>query len=189
MEQRPRFRPDPFKAENFYYNEEHDYCVCPMEQKMRRIENRRVKIASGYVSESARYRAVRREGCPLRCLCFKAKGGQDDRIEPQAQEIQAKSQRVALLRERAETQGTKMRRTGSRVRADKIQHELQTFPPFWEGQGPYGLLLSCHCLQYKKDVCNNDKSRHGSFPFLFAFQQVSKNWTQVSKNWTLCGVK
>ena len=30
MEQRPRFNPDPFKAENFYYNEGHDFCVCPM---------------------------------------------------------------------------------------------------------------------------------------------------------------
>ncbi len=33
-----------------------------------------VKTASGYVSENARYRAVRCEGCPLRCRCFKAKG-------------------------------------------------------------------------------------------------------------------
>ncbi len=45
-----------------------------MGQKMRRIGNRHVKTASGYVSESARYRAIRCEGCPLRCLCFKAKG-------------------------------------------------------------------------------------------------------------------
>ena len=34
MEQRPRFKPDPFKAENFYYNEEQDFCICPMGQKM-----------------------------------------------------------------------------------------------------------------------------------------------------------
>ena len=74
MEQRPRFNPDPFKAENFYYNEGHDFCVCPMGQKMRRIGTKRVKTASGYVSENARYRAVRCEGCPLRCRCFKAKG-------------------------------------------------------------------------------------------------------------------
>ncbi len=74
MEQRPRFNPDPFKAENFYYNEEHDFCICPMGQKMRRIGTKRVKTASGYVSENARYRAVRCEGCPLRCRCFKAKG-------------------------------------------------------------------------------------------------------------------
>ena len=73
-EQRPRFKPDPFKAENFYYNEEHDYCVCPMGQKMRRIGTWRTKTESGYVSENARYRADRCEGCPLRCRCFKAKG-------------------------------------------------------------------------------------------------------------------
>ena len=74
MKQRPRFKPDPFKAENFYYNEEHDFCICPMGQRMRRIGTRNVKTASGYVSENARYRAVRCEGCPLRCRCFKAKG-------------------------------------------------------------------------------------------------------------------
>ena len=32
MEQRPRFKPDPFKAENFYYNEEHDFCICSIGQ-------------------------------------------------------------------------------------------------------------------------------------------------------------
>ena len=74
MEQRSRFKPDPFKAENFYYNEEHDFCICPMGQKMQRIGTRHVKTASGYISENVRYRAVRCEGCPLRCRCFKAKG-------------------------------------------------------------------------------------------------------------------
>lgn len=63
MEQRPRFKPDPFKAENLYYNEEHDFCICPMGQRMRRIGAGHVKTASGYVSENARYRAVRCEGC------------------------------------------------------------------------------------------------------------------------------
>ena len=32
-----RFKPDPFKAENFYYNEEQDFCICPMGQKMQRL--------------------------------------------------------------------------------------------------------------------------------------------------------
>ena len=74
MEQRPRFNPDPFKAENFHCNEEHDFCICPMGQKMRRTGTKRVKTASGYVSGNARYKAVRCEGCPLRCRCLKAKG-------------------------------------------------------------------------------------------------------------------
>ena len=41
MEQRPRFKPDPFRAENFYYNEEQDFCICPMGQKMQRIGDRK----------------------------------------------------------------------------------------------------------------------------------------------------
>ena len=74
MEQRPRFKPNPFKAENFYYNEEQDYCICPMGQHMRRIGTSYSKTASGYRSEKARYRARNCKGCPLRCLCYKARG-------------------------------------------------------------------------------------------------------------------
>ena len=29
IEQRPRYVQDPFRSENFYYNEKEDYCVCP----------------------------------------------------------------------------------------------------------------------------------------------------------------
>ena len=41
---------------------------------MWRIGTRHTTSESGYVSEYARFKAVRCEGCPLRCLCFKAKG-------------------------------------------------------------------------------------------------------------------
>ena len=84
-EQRPRFKPDPFKAENFYYNADGDYCVCPMGQKMSRVGTRRSKTESGYVSENARYRAVRCEGCPLRCLCFRSKGNRTVEINHRLQ--------------------------------------------------------------------------------------------------------
>ena len=99
MEQRPRFRPNPFKAENFYYNEEHDYCICPMGQKMRRIGNRRVKTASGYVSENARYRAVRCEGCPLRCLCFKAKGNRTIELNHRLRKYKQKAKELLCSEE------------------------------------------------------------------------------------------
>lgn len=72
-EHRPRYKPNPFHQDSFYYNEEKDYYVCPMGQHMRRIGTRHTKTESGYVTESARYRAVRCQGCPLRCLCFKSK--------------------------------------------------------------------------------------------------------------------
>ena len=73
-EQQPKFKPDPFKSENFYYNKEHDYCICPMGQKMQRVGIKFSRTESGYAIRTDCYRAIRCEGCPLRCLCFNAKG-------------------------------------------------------------------------------------------------------------------
>lgn len=74
IEQRPRYKPNPFHHDNFHYNADEDYYVCPMGQHMRRIGTASSKTASGYRSESARYRAQNCRGCPLRCLCYKARG-------------------------------------------------------------------------------------------------------------------
>ena len=76
IEQRPRYKPNPFHHDNFHYNADEDYYVCPMGQHMRRVGTAHSKTASGYRSESARYRAQNCKGCPLRCLCYKAKGDQ-----------------------------------------------------------------------------------------------------------------
>ena len=76
LEQRPRYTPDPFHHDNLHYNAEDDYYVCPMGQHMTPIGTACSKTASGYCSESARYRAQNCKGCPLRCLCYKAR---DDR--------------------------------------------------------------------------------------------------------------
>lgn len=73
LEQRPRYKPNPFHHDNFHYNADEDYYVCPMGQHMTRIGTSHSKTASGYRSENARYRAQNCKGCPLRCLCYKAK--------------------------------------------------------------------------------------------------------------------
>ena len=74
LEQRPRYKPNPFHHDSFHYNSEQDYYVCPMGQHMTRIGTSHSKTAGGYRSESARYRAQNCKGCPLRCQCYKAKG-------------------------------------------------------------------------------------------------------------------
>ena len=74
LEQHPRYKPNTFNHYNFHYNAAEDYYVCPMGQHMTRIGTSRLKTASGYRSENARYRAQNCNGCPLRCLCYKAKG-------------------------------------------------------------------------------------------------------------------
>lgn len=73
IEQRQRYKPNPFHQDNFHYNADEDYYVCPMGQHMTRIGTSHSKTASGYRSENARYRAQNCKGCPLRCLCYKAK--------------------------------------------------------------------------------------------------------------------
>ena len=74
LEQHPRYKPNPFNHDNFHYNAAEDYYVCPMGQHMTRIGTSHLKTASGYRSENARYRAQNCNGCPLRGLCYKAKG-------------------------------------------------------------------------------------------------------------------
>lgn len=74
LEQRPRYKPNHFHHDNFHYNADEDYYVCPMGQHMTRIGTAHSKTASGYRSENARYRAQNCKGCPLRCMCYKAKG-------------------------------------------------------------------------------------------------------------------
>ena len=73
-EQRPRYVPNPFHPESLYYNANEDYYVCPMGQHMNRIGTKQDKTASGYITQSARYKAQRCEGCSLRGSCFKARG-------------------------------------------------------------------------------------------------------------------
>ena len=76
LEQRPHYKPNPFHHDNFHYNAAEDYYVCPMGQHMTRIGTSYRKTESGYHSENARYRAQNCQGCPLRCMCYKAKGDQ-----------------------------------------------------------------------------------------------------------------
>ena len=76
LEHRPRYKPDTFHPDSLYYNEEGDYYICPMGQRMSRTGTLQTRPEGGYISQSACYRAIRCKGCPLRCLCYKAKANQ-----------------------------------------------------------------------------------------------------------------
>ncbi len=93
-EHRPRYTPDPFHQNSFHYNAEQDYFVCPMGQHMERIGTKSGNTASGYVTESARYQAANCTGCPLRGMCFKAKG---DRVIEYNHRLNGYKQKAADL--------------------------------------------------------------------------------------------
>lgn len=73
-EQSKKWKEDPFKSQNLFYNEEQDKLYCPMGQPMDRIEDRKSKTSSSYTQTYARYQAKNCHGCPLRGSCHKSKG-------------------------------------------------------------------------------------------------------------------
>ena len=71
MEQKPRYKVDPFSPEGMFYNADKDFYVCPMGQHLIR-EGCAERISdSGFKREMAVYRAHNCNGCPLRCRCYK----------------------------------------------------------------------------------------------------------------------
>ena len=73
VEQRRRYRNNPFHVATLFYNPAEDFYVCPMGQKMRFIHQEKRYTASGYEQIVSIYRASRCEGCPLKGQCHKSK--------------------------------------------------------------------------------------------------------------------
>ena len=60
----------------WYYNEELDFCVCPMGQRLERSGTSKKKSANGYESIVFEYTAKDCSTCPMRGACYDAKGDQ-----------------------------------------------------------------------------------------------------------------
>jgi len=76
-EQTPKFKLDISKVENLYYNEEEDYFVCPMGQKMRPVNKGTRLTRTGYEYDVTTYRAINCQGCPMRGPCHKNAGNRE----------------------------------------------------------------------------------------------------------------
>lgn len=74
VEQKKKYRDNPFLLQNLHYNEKDNYYVCPMGQHMDFIREEKHYTESGFEQTVSIYRARRCHGCPLRAKCHKAKG-------------------------------------------------------------------------------------------------------------------
>jgi transposase len=72
-EQTKKWKNDPFRSNNFYYNKEKDCCFCPMGQQMNKIGEKTTKTKTGFIQTASLYQAIRCTDCPLRSLCHNAK--------------------------------------------------------------------------------------------------------------------
>lgn len=73
-EQTNSFKNNAFHVNNLYYNSEEDYYVCPMGQHMEKIGDKTRESESGFISYQSLYKAKNCTGCPLKSLCYSAKG-------------------------------------------------------------------------------------------------------------------
>ncbi len=95
-EQTKKWQTDPFKTSNLHYNQDTDIVYCPMGQPMEKIGEKTRKTASGYLQVSSRYQAKNCQGCPLRPLCFKAKGNRIVEINHQLRTHKQKARQNLL---------------------------------------------------------------------------------------------
>ncbi len=139
---------------NFYYNEEQDFfCICPMGQKMQRIGTRHVKTASGYVSENARYRAIRCEGCPLRCRCFKAKGNRTIELNHRLRKHKQKAKELLCSEEGLKHRGQRCIEPEAVFGQMKNNMNYKRFRHFGKDKVFMDFSFFAIAFNIKKDVC------------------------------------
>jgi len=98
-EQKKKYRNNAFIAQNLFYNREKDYLVCPMGQHMEKVGTSTRKSESGYVSNTTFYQAKNCNGCPLKCLCYKAKGNRKIEINHKLNEYRQKARELLTSEE------------------------------------------------------------------------------------------
>jgi len=92
--QRRKYRTDPFRVSNLFYNPQEDFYVCPMGQKMRFVRQEKRYTASGYEQTASIYMATRCEGCPLRGQCHKSKCNRQMEVNHTLEDYKARAREL-----------------------------------------------------------------------------------------------
>lgn len=86
----------PFSKENLYYNQEEDFYVCPMGQKMTKTHQSTKNTEAGYSQSLSHYQAQNCQGCPLRVRCHKAQGNRSIERNHNLERLKQKSRELLL---------------------------------------------------------------------------------------------
>lgn len=79
-ESKRSFKNNPFLTPNLFYNAKENYYVCPMGQHLNHKYQTSRESDNGYISTIDVYQASNCQGCPMRGLCYKAKGNRQIEI-------------------------------------------------------------------------------------------------------------
>ncbi len=80
-----------FHSSKLYYNEEQDFYVCPMGQRMYKVDQKTVKRKNGYEVTLDIYQNTRCETCPLRGVCHKGAGVRKVQRNPKLERYRKKA--------------------------------------------------------------------------------------------------
>ena len=75
-EMKRKFLKNPFHKANMFYNQEQDFYICQMGQRIEHVADKKTVSDLGYVSHTSLYKTANCSGCPLRGMCY---NGKDDR--------------------------------------------------------------------------------------------------------------
>lgn len=73
-EEKRRKKKNIFESSELFYNEEKDFYVCPIGQRMKKVGERKKKTETGYEQNVKRYEAQNCNNCPLLGICYKGQG-------------------------------------------------------------------------------------------------------------------
>jgi transposase len=84
-EQRPRYKPNPFQADQMVYDAEKDELVCPAQKRLVYRYTTHPKTDNGFRAERRMYEAQDCSACPLKPQCTRAAGNRRAEISFQLQ--------------------------------------------------------------------------------------------------------
>lgn len=95
-EQKRNMKNNPFLTQNMFYNSSLDFYVCPMGQRMEKVETGKRISANGYVSQVSYYQAKNCNGCPLRGKCFQGKENRKIEVNHRLNELRTKARELLM---------------------------------------------------------------------------------------------
>jgi len=93
-EQSKKYKKELFRSENWEYNKEQKYYVCPQGRKLSFRETKQKKSHSGYPIQADRYECESCKYCRMKKLCSPAKGNRTIERNERWLRLKRKAQRI-----------------------------------------------------------------------------------------------
>lgn len=98
-EQKRKMKNNPFLVQNLFYNQEQDFYVCPMGQRMENIGQGKRVSSNGYESQVSYYQAKNCNGCPLRGACHQSKTHRKIEVNHRLNELKTRARELLMSEE------------------------------------------------------------------------------------------